>query len=385
MFTHRQFCIALILILAHAGGLQAEVRRDLEPALSTDGDGATEEAVQQAPQAREADNGAASTSEPGVVEPVALEHNDEAADEGRAQCGLLPVLLRRMGPPVEEQTLVLTRCEGPLRDEALDALSQLARAKKPRSESNASDEAQDEAARPVVAGLLDRLHAIATRWPGRTIELVSGHRPRARAGSRHRRGAALDLRVEGVENGELAEWLAAMSETGVGFYPNSSFVHVDVRETAVRWVDRSGPGQAPDYGPWPTPASGDPVKALREQLLASVEEAIDNHFGELGEHSGAGPGAAAVAVASAKTDPVTTEAETDGIGTGPSASEEAEAAEPSDDDGEGQRVASQDAEPAPDAEPALDPAAERAALAAELSRISERALTLLAELGAERP
>jgi hypothetical protein len=32
---------------------------------------------------------------------------------------------------------------------------------------------------------------------------------------------------------------------GVGYYPNSSFVHLDVRETNTYWVDYAGPGEAP--------------------------------------------------------------------------------------------------------------------------------------------
>jgi hypothetical protein len=36
------------------------------------------------------------------------------------------------------------------------------------------------------------------------------------------------------------------AETGVGWYPNSTFVHVDVREESVA-VDVSSPGERPRY------------------------------------------------------------------------------------------------------------------------------------------
>jgi hypothetical protein len=36
---------------------------------------------------------------------------------------------------------------------------------------------------------------------------------------------------------------------GVGFYPNSSFIHLDVRGCAMQWVDYAGPGEAPRLTP----------------------------------------------------------------------------------------------------------------------------------------
>jgi hypothetical protein len=45
----------------------------------------------------------------------------------------------------------------------------------------------------------------------------------------------------------------------VGYYPNSTFVAVDGREEAAYWVDRSGPGPAPDYAPKPDAAAPEPA------------------------------------------------------------------------------------------------------------------------------
>jgi hypothetical protein len=49
-----------------------------------------------------------------------------------------------------------------------------------------------------------------------------------------------------------------LGDTGCGFYPNSSFVHIDVRDAGaghVTWIDASGPGETPRYVPtWPPPA-----------------------------------------------------------------------------------------------------------------------------------
>ena len=39
-----------------------------------------------------------------------------------------------------------------------------------------------------------------------------------------------------------------LSDTGCGYYPRSTFVHVDVRAQAAQWVDWSRPGRRPRYG-----------------------------------------------------------------------------------------------------------------------------------------
>lgn len=98
-------------------------------------------------------------------------------------------------------------------------------------------------------GLLLRLDAISRRFPGRTLSVVSGYRPQSR-GSLHQGGRAIDLRVAGVSNEELVAFCKTLPDTGCGYYPNSSFVHVDVRNAgtgAVSWIDSSGPGESPHY------------------------------------------------------------------------------------------------------------------------------------------
>jgi hypothetical protein len=63
--------------------------------------------------------------------------------------------------------------------------------------------------------------------------------------------------VAGVSNEELVAFCKTLPDTGCGYYPNSSFVHVDVRNPgtgSVTWIDSSGPGEAPHYvKQWPPP------------------------------------------------------------------------------------------------------------------------------------
>jgi uncharacterized protein YcbK (DUF882 family) len=93
-------------------------------------------------------------------------------------------------------------------------------------------------------------------YPGRRVEVVSGYRHPSVASnpkSPHMKGLACDLRVAGVKNSELRDFLRKrFQRVGIGYYPNSAFVHLDVRkERSAFWIDYSGPGQAPVYAEKP--------------------------------------------------------------------------------------------------------------------------------------
>lgn len=100
------------------------------------------------------------------------------------------------------------------------------------------------------ANLVEILARISDHFGGREITIVSGYRVAGgytRESSRHTRGHALDIRIQGVPNTALRDFARTLPNVGVGFYPRSSFVHVDVRERSAYWVDTSGPGEAPQY------------------------------------------------------------------------------------------------------------------------------------------
>jgi uncharacterized protein YcbK (DUF882 family) len=78
--------------------------------------------------------------------------------------------------------------------------------------------------------------------------VVSGFREKSHAKqSHHKKGEALDFSIDGVPNWALRDYLRTLDHTGVGYYPNSSFVHVDVRARGAYWVDLSRPGAPPRY------------------------------------------------------------------------------------------------------------------------------------------
>ncbi len=100
------------------------------------------------------------------------------------------------------------------------------------------------------ARLIEMLARISDHFGGRVIHVVSGFRHAGgytRETSQHTHGNALDIRIDGVPNTELRDYVRTFERVGVGYYPRSTFVHVDVRARSAYWVDWSRPGEAPQY------------------------------------------------------------------------------------------------------------------------------------------
>ncbi|HEV3192660.1 MAG TPA: DUF882 domain-containing protein [Polyangiaceae bacterium] len=104
---------------------------------------------------------------------------------------------------------------------------------------------------PAEPRLLALLGLVSDHFGGRTIEVISGYRAytpsQYNPHSNHNYGRAIDFRIVGVRNEELRDFCRTLRSTGCGYYPNSTFVHLDVRETKAFWVDWSRPGEPPSY------------------------------------------------------------------------------------------------------------------------------------------
>jgi uncharacterized protein YcbK (DUF882 family) len=98
--------------------------------------------------------------------------------------------------------------------------------------------------------LLTLLQKVSDHYPGKRIEIVSGMRAKKDNGSEsyHTKGQALDFRVEGVSNLSLTNYIRTFEKVGVGYYPNSVFIHMDTREKDAYWIDYSEPGEKAIYG-----------------------------------------------------------------------------------------------------------------------------------------
>ncbi len=151
------------------------------------------------------------------------------------ECVKAPI---RVVAGAESVKLSLAKCDGAAAPAGVEQLSTLARA---------------TGARRLDARLVERLELVVDHFrkgtePTRLV-LVSGFRPRS-AGSYHSTGRALDFRVDGVANEALVAFCKTLQDTGCGFYPNSGFIHIDVRDPGtghVAWTDASRPGEAPRY------------------------------------------------------------------------------------------------------------------------------------------
>jgi hypothetical protein len=197
----------------------------------------------------------------GLRLPTVLE-SDETAAAAPGACQVTRITVIRTDG--ESDTLPLVDCDGAVTAEAVDRLSVLARPYGvARPELPLPEQPDPIAARdgewvpgvklvhPRLVWLLDR---IASRYPRRTVQLISGYRRDAKP-NRHTQGRALDLRVTGVSNEAVFAFCQTLPDVGCGYYPNSTFVHLDVRPlnaSHATWIDVSGPGEKAEYvSSWP--------------------------------------------------------------------------------------------------------------------------------------
>ncbi len=107
---------------------------------------------------------------------------------------------------------------------------------------------------PVDPRLIDLLYRISQRT-GQKILLVSGFRApmfSLATLSYHTRGMAADIRIPGMTPMMLRDLAASMGVRGIGYYPVSGFVHVDVRDKFTTWTDYGSDrqdGEGTEHGP----------------------------------------------------------------------------------------------------------------------------------------
>jgi hypothetical protein len=90
--------------------------------------------------------------------------------------------------------------------------------------------------------LMELAYAAARHFRAPYAFVISGYRS-GRPSSRHAQGRAMDFVLPGVTDRRLAAWLRTQGFVGVGIYPTSGFVHLDVRGRSYFWSDSSGPDQ----------------------------------------------------------------------------------------------------------------------------------------------
>ena len=110
---------------------------------------------------------------------------------------------------------------------------------------------QGNGAHAVDPRLVALVGIVSSHFGGKPIEIVSGYRAytptQYTAHSNHNLGKAVDFRIRGVNNEALRDFCRTLRSAGCGYYPNSTFVHLDVRDTKAFWTDWSRPGEPPKY------------------------------------------------------------------------------------------------------------------------------------------
>jgi hypothetical protein len=158
----------------------------------------------------------------------------------------------------EQATLPLIDCEGGIAPDAVDVVSVLARAPGvPRPELPLPIEPSADAGpgewlpdiKLIEPRVIWVMQQVAQAFPGRTLYIMSGYRQGGHSGF-HGKGRAVDLFVVGVQNEQVFGVCRSLRDVGCGYYPNSKFVHIDVRPYGTKqvlWIDDSGPGAPSHY------------------------------------------------------------------------------------------------------------------------------------------
>lgn len=138
--------------------------------------------------------------------------------------------------------------------------------------------------------LIEHLARISDHFGGRTIHVVSGFRSAGgytRETSQHVAGHALDIRIPGVPNTVLRDYLRTFDQVGVGYYPRSTFVHFDVRDRSAYWVDWARPGEGPRYQRRGEAPPGDATADERSQVGAGGDDVGEGGEGAAARDEGA--------------------------------------------------------------------------------------------------
>jgi uncharacterized protein YcbK (DUF882 family) len=198
-----------------------------------------------------------------------------------------PVTLYR----VQNDTTVrasLCTCNGRAYDKGVAALSAMA------------GPLHGDAPFPLHPRLIELLQRVVDKYPGRRIEVISGQRVSQdkSAWSYHTKGQALDYRVQGVPNKSLVGFVRGFDGSGVGYYPNSVFIHMDTREKNAWWIDYSRPGEKAIYGK--AGMSAAEIESIREQRKRPVADQLTAEAASDAEQALGGASSALQATANAQ-------------------------------------------------------------------------------------
>ncbi len=126
---------------------------------------------------------------------------------------------------------------------------------------------------PIDPRLVALVGVVSNHFGSRKLEIISGFRPYSPTQhtphSNHNQGKAMDFRVMGVPNEVLRDFCRTLKNVGCGYYPNSTFVHMDVRSSPAYWIDYSKPGEPPRYDS-PSNDADEGTTDVSEEIHAAI-------------------------------------------------------------------------------------------------------------------
>ena len=98
--------------------------------------------------------------------------------------------------------------------------------------------------KPMDPQLLTMLAHVYDHFGSKPLQIVSGFRNQRKQSSNHFKGRATDIRIAGISPKKIQAFAETLDRggMGIGIYPRSQFVHIDVRSPpSYRWIDYSPP------------------------------------------------------------------------------------------------------------------------------------------------
>ena len=93
--------------------------------------------------------------------------------------------------------------------------------------------------KPMDPQLLTMLSHVYDHFGSKPLQIVSGFRNQRKESSNHFKGRATDIRIAGVSPKKIQAFAQTLDRggMGIGIYPRSQFVHIDVRSPpSFRWI-----------------------------------------------------------------------------------------------------------------------------------------------------
>ena len=183
-----------------------------------------------------------------AAKPSRARHRNKRGHHGRFVGHVVPENQLRTDPlPRPSGNLVMVNINNPTEDPVkvniynpdgsynLDALDQLNHILRCR---------RTDVEKPMDPQLLTMLSHVYDHFGGKPLQIVSGFRNQRKESSNHFKGRASDIRIAGVSPKKVQAFAQTLDRggMGIGIYPRSQFVHIDVRSPpSYRWIDYSPP------------------------------------------------------------------------------------------------------------------------------------------------